>query len=122
MGYRSDVVVVVSKELMPHFLAVLAKQPELVPMVFKDSDEVNKDYDGEETMLIHWTDVKWYESYPEVDALNRFFDDCEGDDIEGVEEPWEHFRFIRLGEDATDMVEKGCLHACDIGFSRSLTF
>ena len=122
MGYRSEVVMAVGKELMPHFLAVLAKHPALVPMVFKDSDMVEKDYDGKETLLVQWSFIKWYESYHEVDALNSFFDECEGDCIEEVEEPWEHFRFLRLGEDSNDMVEKGYLHSSDICFHRRISF
>ena len=122
MGYRSEVVIAISKDLMPHFLTVFAKEPGCRPMVFKDHDYMNENYDGEETFIVSWSGIKWYEGYPEIDALNHFLDKCEGDEIEGIEEPWEHFRFLRLGEDTEDMVEKGYMHACDICFHRSISF
>jgi len=122
MGYRSEVVLAVSKDLMPHFLGVFAKSPDTRAMVFKSHDYMNEDYDGEGTFIVSWSDIKWYAGYPEVDALNHFIDKCDGDDIEGLEEPWDHFRFIRLGEDNNDMVEKGNLHDGDICFNRSISF
>ena len=122
MGYRSEVVLAVSKDLMPHFLGVFAKSPDTRALVFKHNDHINENYDGKETFIVSWNDIKWYESYPEIDAINSFIEDCEGDEIEGLEEPWDHFRFMRLGEDTEDMVEKGYLHACDICFHRNISF
>jgi len=122
MGYRSEVVLAISKDLMPHFLGVFAKSPDTRALVFKHNDHINENYDGKETFIVSWNDIKWYESYPEIDAINSFIEDCEGDEIEGLEEPWDHFRFMRLGEDTEDMVEKGYLHACDICFHRSISF
>ena len=84
MGYRSEVVIAISKDLMPHFLTVFAKEPGCRPMVFKDHDYMNEDYDGEGTFIVSWSGIKWYEGYPEVDALNHFIDKCDGDDIEIV--------------------------------------
>ena len=122
MGYRSEVVIAISKDLMPHFLTVFAQEPSARPLVFKDHDHMSEDYDGEETILVSWAGIKWYEGYPKSDALNQFIDKCDGDDIEGLEDPWEHFRFLRLGEDVEDMVEKGYMHASDICFHRSISF
>ena len=122
MGYRSEVVIAISKDLMPHFLTVFAKEPNCRAMVFKDHDHMSEDYDGEGTFLVSWSDIKWYEGYPEVDALNHFIDKCDGDEIEGIKDPWDHFRFMRLGEDSNDMVEKGYMHASDICFHRSISF
>ena len=122
MGYRSEVVLAVSKELMPHFLGVLAKHPTVRPLVFKDHSSLHENYDGEETFVVSWDGIKWYEGYPEIDALNKFIDECDGDDIEGIEDAHEHFRFLRLGEDYDDMIEKGELHCGDICFNRSISF
>jgi len=122
MGYRSEVVIAISKDLMPHFLTVFAKEPDCRPMVFKDHDYMNEDYDGKGTFIVSWSDIKWYEGYPEIDALNHFIDKCDGDEIEGIDDIYEHFRFLRLGEDVEDMVEKGYLHASDICFHRRISF
>ena len=122
MGYRSEVVIAISKDLMPHFLTVLAKEPGCRPMVFKDHDYMNENYDGEETFVVSWEHVKWYEGYPEVDAINDFIERCDGDEIEGIDDIYEHFRFLRLGEDTNDNVESGYLHATDICFHRSISY
>ena len=122
MGYRSEVVIAISKDLMPHFLTVFAQEPSARPMVFKDHDYMNEDYDGKETFVVSWSDVKWYEGYPEVDAINDFIERCEGDEIEGFDDLYQHFRFMRLGEDYNDNVEKGCLHDMDICFHRSISY
>ena len=122
MGYRSEVVLAVSKDLMPHFLGVFAESPDTRTMVFKDHDYMNENYDGKETFIVSWSDVKWYEGYPEVDAINDFIERCEGDEIEGFDDLYQHFRFMRLGEDTNDNVEKGCLHDMDICFHRAISF
>ena len=127
MGYRSEVALAISKKVMPHFLSVLAKEPEARTMVFKHHDKLDRDYDGEGTLFVHWSDIKWYDSYPEVQAINSFVEDLEGDLLDGFELPegeWQgdHVRFVRLGEDVNDSEEKGNLHMYDIGFCRTLSF
>ena len=49
MGYRSEVVIAISKDLMPHFLTVFAKEPGCRPMVFKDHDYMNENYEYQTT-------------------------------------------------------------------------
>ena len=123
MGYRSEVVLAVSKELMPHFLNVLAKEPNARALIFKDNNCLHEDYDGKGTLLVSWSDIKWYhEIYPEILAVQEFIDDCDADNIDGLEEPWEHFRFIRLGEASDDVEEKGYLNCHEIYINRSISF
>lgn len=50
-------------------------------------------------------DVKWYDSYPDVIAYNKFVADYEGliQNLESDEElPW-MYEFIRIGEDTDDI-------------------
>ena len=127
MGYRSEVALAVSKEALPHFLSVLAQEPNAVPMVFSHHDTLERNYDGEGTLLVHWSDIKWYDSYPEVQAINSFVEDLEGDLLDGFELPegedqGDHIRFVRLGEDVNDSEEKGNLHMYDIGFCRTFSY
>lgn len=122
MGYRSEVVLAVSHELLPHFLTAISVSDDVRDLVTKHHSDLVKDYDGEKTFLVSWGDIKWYEGYPEIDVLNKFIDDCDNENIEGFENPHEHFRFLRLGEDHDDMVEKGELHCGDIYFNRSISF
>jgi hypothetical protein len=122
MGYRSEVALAISKELMPHFLTVFAKCPEARTMVFKDHDKMDENYDGEGTFFVHWDNVKWYDSYPEVKAVENFLDDCELDDFDDIECSYNHYRFVRLGEEPNDVEIRGDLCGCDIGYVRQLTF
>ena len=39
MGYRSEVVFIVAKEVMPQFLATMAKSPEARKMCFSETDK-----------------------------------------------------------------------------------
>ena len=123
MGYRSEVVLAVGEELMPHFLNVLAQEPAARSLVFKDNSTLSENYDGENTLLVSWSDIKWYtESYPEVGAIQKFVDECDFNDIEGIDNTDEHFRFVRVGEDYNDVEEHGTLHSWRICINRSLSF
>jgi len=127
MGYRSEVALAISEDIMPHFLNVLAKEPELRTLIYKHHDHLDQDYNDEGTLLVVWHSLKWYDTYPEIDALNSFIEACEADMLEGFDAgkgnyQEEHVRFIRLGEDADDVVEKGTLHDWDIAMSRSLSY
>ena len=125
MGYRSEVVLAVSKQAMPHFLSVLAKEPESRAMVFKHHDTLEENYDGEGTLLVVWQDIKWYDSFPEVKAINEFVDELHDDSLEGFSPnsyQGDHVRFVRLGEDMDDIDVKGTLHEYDINFSRALSY
>jgi len=123
MGYRSEVALAVSKEIMPHFLSVLAQEPEARPLIFKHHSHLDQDYGDTGTLLVVWHDIKWYgESDRVIGAIQRFVDDCDGDMLEGFEDACEHVRFVRLGEDTDDVEEKGTLHDWDISTSRSLTY
>ena len=127
MGYRSEVVLAVSKEAMPHFLTVLAKEPEARTLVFKHHDTLNENYDGEGTLLVAWCDIKWYESYGPVKAINNFIEECDADMLEGFElkendYQGNHIRFVRIGEEYDDCVTRGDLLGWDIGINRSVSY
>lgn len=127
MGYRSEVALAISKVAMPHFLSVMAKHPEVRAMVFKGCDHLDQNYNGEGTLLVVWHNLKWYEHFPEVKAINSFIEECELDMLESFDvgeegHQGEHVRFVRLGEDSDDYEEKGTLHDWDISMSRSLMY
>ena len=124
MGYRSEVVLAVSKDLMPHFLTVLAKEPEVRTLVFKQHDTLNEDWDGEGTFLVAWKEIKWYPNRAPIAAIEGFIEACEDNLIEGfdTEAQGDHMRFVRLGEDNDDYQEKGTFHDWDIFMNRSLSY
>ena len=122
MGYYSQVALAVSKEIMPQFLSVLAKEPEARALVFKQHETMVEDYNGDGTLFVVWSDIKWYENFPEINAINSFVEECEADMLDDVEHSSEHIRFVRIGESNDDAEEKGYLHSCDIGVIRSLAY
>ena len=115
MGYRSTVVLAVSQEVMPQFLTTLARSPEAKKLCFVHSDKKIDNYDERGGFLFMWDHIKWYDTYEEIAAIQDFMDWCEG---EGKEE---EFRFIRIGEDADDNVERGWL-THDVHITREVSY
>ena len=115
MGYRSQVILAVAPELMPHFLAVLAKSQPARELCFAHADETINDYIDEGSRLMKWDSVKWYDSYRSVRALIDFMDWADDqefpttnvmDEIENVEGST-LYRFVEIGEDADDVTIRG---------------
>ena len=110
MGYRSQVVLAVSKELMPHFLSVMAKVPEARELVFAHNDELDQNYQNEGHLFVRWDGIKWYDSFNDITAIQNFVDaaDCDDfplDDNDGSSS--ENFKFVRIGEDSSDIACHG---------------
>ena len=114
MGYRSEAILAVSDEIMPHLLGHLSQCDERAhQFVFFESDKKVKEHEGEDFPLFRRQDVKWYETYPEVKAVNDFVS-RETSFLQEVEyiDDWDaHIRFIRIGEDYDDVVVEG--YFCD---------
>ena len=102
MGYRSEVVLAVDKEIMPEFLAHLATNDEAKTMVFADHCHLDQDYCDEGHLLVTWNSIKWYESYPEVNVIEKFISE-----MEEAADKSEMFRFVRIGEDYDDVENRG---------------
>ena len=114
MGYRSEVVFIVAKEVMPQFLATMAKSPETRKMCFSETYMRIKDFQGDGNILFNWNSIKWYEGYEEIDAITDFMDWCDDEDEHG-------YRFCRVGENDDDNVVRGWGFD-DVHISRSITF
>jgi len=124
MGYRSQVVLAVGKEVLPQFLVTMAKSPEARAMCFSHADQMIKDYDEDGAMCFYWSQIKWYDNYECVQAIAEFMDWCESEVIgEGNEatDASSFFRFIRTGEDNDDNVVRGYGYN-DIHISRNIEF
>ena len=114
MGYRSQVVLAVGKEVVAQFLVSMSKSPEARAMCFSHADRMIKDYDGDGAMCFYWSQIKWYDNYECVQAITDFMDWCD-------EENDEDYRFIRTGEDNDDNVVRGYGYD-DIYISRNIEF
>ena len=123
MGYRSEVVLAVHKQVMGKFLQLIGTNDEMKTMCFSDA-EVREDYAGEGNFLFRWSGIKWYNEFPEVVAINEFMEWCHETDIKDENYPKdrqpqgdEFFKFVRVGEEQDDIVNDGyCedfeIHTC----------
>jgi hypothetical protein len=95
MGYRSDVFLRIAEPLVEVVQAAAKLDPKL--------EEILKEGECGDGMIVpktdfYWESIKWYDSYPEIQAIEGMLDDLDEDD----------YGFIRLGEDQGDIEQKGC--------------
>jgi len=126
MGYRSEIVLAISPEATPAFMALCAKVPSVQKLCFSEHNtlETNRRDDGD--YLFHWNHIKWYDSFEEISALDKFMTALESEDLseygEHQEREWAYcFKFVRVGEDADDVEERG-YGFDDICLNRSISF
>ncbi len=109
MGYRSDVSVVfytLDAERMP-LAALKLWFDENYPHEVAKAEWAAKIEEGDDYLLVNYTDVKWYDDYThpkEVDAaLRRFIETFdEGVSVETENGPPAAYDFVRIGEDDND--------------------
>ena len=120
MGYRSQVVLAISKQLRPAFMAALSPNKEATALVFNHHDTLDLDYGGDGSLLVVWDGIKWYSGMGDnvIDLMDKFVDEAEADEWEFKEDPLdpdsgagsassEHFRFVRVGEESDDITVRG---------------
>ena len=135
MGYRSEVVLVVGKEVMPQFMVTMAKSPDARSLCFGEAER-REDYGEDGNMLFAWSGIKWYDSYEGVRALGDFLDWCDAEQVPVSDEqkaqdksptPVTHvdgdecYKFVRVGEEIEDIEERGS-GFWDVYVSRSIEF
>jgi hypothetical protein len=109
MGYRSQVVLAISKHLTPFLTLAASQHPETEALVFKYHQVFDRDYQGDKSWLITWEGVKWYDSYPDVQAIEKFVQEAVCDEYEFEDDDGkkglssEHVRFVRVGEEDGDV-------------------
>ena len=126
MGYGSEVVLVVGKEVMPQFMVTMAKSPEARALCFAEATR-HEDYEEKGNMLFAWDCIKWYDSYEEIRAIEDFLDWCDSEDVPSQDAKGERvdgdecYRFVRIGEEVEDIEERGS-GFWDVGVRRSIEF
>ena len=135
MGFRSEVVLVVGKEVMPQFMVTMAKSPEARALCFAEATR-HEDYEEKGNMLFAWDCIKWDDSYEGVAAIGDFLDWCDSEDVPVSDEqkaqdksppPVPHvggdecYRFVRVGEEVEDIDVRGS-GFWDVGVRRSIEF
>ena len=112
MGYRSSVVLAISKHLTPFLTLATSQSSSAQALVFKDADRFDRDYGGDKSWLLVWDHIKWYDSYECIQTLEKFIQEAHDDEYEfevdgKAQSSCEHIRFVRVGEDSGDIEMMG---------------
>ena len=112
MGYRSQVVLAISKHLTPFLTLAASQNEEAQALVFKYADTFERDYGGDKSWLIAWDGIKWYESYEDIQTIEKFVQEAASDEFEfevngEIQASSEHIRFVRVGEETGDIEMMG---------------
>ena len=112
MGYRSQVVLAISKHLTPFLTLATSQNAEAEALVFKNADYFERNYENEKSWLIRWDHLKWYDSYECIQTLERFISEACDDEyqfeVDGeLQSSSEHIKFVRVGEEDTDIETRG---------------
>jgi len=112
MGYRSQVVLAISKHLVPFMLLATSKNKATEELVFKDTDTFNRDYCGDQSWLMVWGSIEWYNTYEEISTIMEFVEKASINAIEfevdgEPQQSAEHIRFVHVGEDYGDVEVMG---------------
>ena len=113
MGYRSQVVLAISKELIPFLMLATSKNKEAEELVFKYADTFDRNYEGDKSWLLVWDGIKWYEGYPDIDAIEKFITEAECDEYKITDDDGNEVyssdlvRFVRVGEESGDVEIRG---------------
>ena len=104
MGYRSRVAISLSDAAVETIKSAIKLDKNLRELV-NDSEEPTLDHGR-----IYFSDIKWYEGYPEIDAMENFLSQLDEED----------YGFIRIGEDYEDVEEKGEPYTYEMYVSREI--
>ena len=121
MGYRSDGKIVFYATIPENHAVIKLWVDENFPK--EDFDYEERRSDGRTLMVFSFDGWKWYEGYPEIQAITKAIEAfCvlfDGDDV-SVQGAME---FIRLGEEVEDIEERYSSHSeYIIGVNRSVEF
>lgn len=100
MGYRSDVTVAIYPDERNQEKYDTLKV--LMGTTFKDVsfDDCMNWHDNKCALVYNIIDMKWYDSYPEVQAFLRMLASLAGETEDGI--GGYNYEMVRLGEDADD--------------------
>lgn len=104
MGYRSQVALGLCEEADQLLKANAEMIPELAELI--------KDNESNAPERYFWSSIKWYDSFKEIDVMNRFLEFLEYHDYQ--------FGFIRLGEEEEDIQRMGYPSEYDMWVNRCI--
>lgn len=113
MGYRSDVAFACDP-IVKDIVQTVAEWDKELRELLEYADNLSNDDFG------RWlfSDVKWYESYPDVQIVENIMTMLDNVDINGF--AYDSYGFIRLGEETDDNEIRGDTSAFDLYINRSI--
>ena len=114
MGYRSEVALALTQDAAKLFKAICDHNSGLKSLI-EDCDttygweesEIEQGY----TTKLHWTHIKWYDGYLEIDQIQEFMNNVD-------EEEW---HFLRIGEETEDIDQQGAFWESDMYITRAIS-
>ena len=104
MGYRSEVIIIIHKQLIPEWLQMLCQNEAARELVFSDRDESETDFNNEGHLMYRWENIKWYDTYDCVSSIENWLNSQDE----------EFVRFVRCGEEGDDTEEIGWLASSQV--------
>ena len=113
MGYRSDVAFACDP-IVKDIVQTVAEWDKEFKELLDYSDDMSPDDSG------RWlfSDVKWYESYPDVQIVENIMTMLDNVDVNGF--AYDSYGFVRIGEEMEDIEMRGDTNAFDLYVNRSI--
>ena len=113
MGYRSEVAFACDP-IVKDIVKTVAEWDKEFKELLDYSDDMSSDDFG------RWlfSDVKWYESFPDVQIVENIMTMLDNVDIDGF--AYDSYGFVRLGEEMDDNEMRGDTSAFDLYVNRSI--
>jgi len=113
VGYRSEVAFACDP-IIKDVVETVAEWDKELKELIDYADDLSSDESG------RWmfSDVKWYEGYPDVQIIENIMVMCDNADATGL--AYDSYGFIRLGEEHDDVEMKGDTCAFDLYVNRSI--
>lgn len=107
MGYRSDIIIAIAKEVRTRHLIT----NEIPACLMNDNSVVKEARESDGTLYFRIESWKWYDSYPEIREIESWFESMADDE----------FGAMRMGEDDDDNQTWGQPYDFDICLNRYLS-
>jgi hypothetical protein len=107
MGYRSEVVIAITKKAQLE-ASLKDSMPSLLLSEWCETEE------SEDVVYYRITDIKWHDSYDDIAEVIKFLEGLEDQTHLNNNLSDQPYGFIRVGEDSGDIEEEGDLGAFDI--------
>lgn len=112
MGYRSEVAIRCQKNAYEKFAKA-----------YKGCEPDKVYSNGDDDYLLYWSWIKWYDEYPEIQAINNVMSELDqmfdGNSEDVYDSHW-GYKFLRIGEDDTDVKDQTNCYDIELWMRREI--